>query len=1018
MLLKKTAFYGTLIFLITYALMPSTGAPPGAAPAPSPAALNAIKTLEQQFTKELWGVLQDSDCILCHAKPKRTPLDLSKDPRATFRLLLEGGYFESEAHHSLLARLTDANDEKRMPPKPRDRWTKAQINQLKAFSQRVTKTLREHQVQLDEMFPLSLEMPYGVKTAVQPSQNFLTYWQLRQKVKTIFGDDWTRDERNRFDENVTMFGGADFRRSFSESNRPTAQYLSGLDHLARDVASRAYLQRSGPFQNFPDDLPDPLKMKSPDAAYTRAIQRVYNRLLFRDANPQEMQKSFQLIQSLYKAKNQLTPDEYDLQFELIARDSQGRTTLQSIAIPVARSAYSLQQEWADQTKSDPDSELGTHTFSQPVTLKAKDNGQRLRLTNTSTYGVVSIVAVELKGPLPKEEIIRFKATDKEVQVEGAWKRDKQVYHDNGENKGDSHITMPLKVEQDGKYELKLVYRVYKDRYMSAATPIEVFSHDTHRIALPPAPPMPPKGEAHFWIDQTVDTRPYWDSKTQFQFENDSQGVELSNSGTRRTVTADAMKFVPTQGETVMIRAREAEGNEPWTEFKQGEFEAYNTVGPKLLSDENKNKGKLKLIYKPAKAKQWQSNQFYRLHMHYPSREYVETRTPLIVRASASTPIIRVQSPVRSHSGATITIDASATYNTQQTPIQFTWRQIGGPRVQLKGQGAKISFVTPLFSPHQAGWEGLCQALMKHPDFLFSAPPSLTRTQDAKQKKRLQLVKIAQGLIGRPPTLAEVAQVDKGASLEALVDSYLKGSEFQDYYFRRIRLLLESRGTPEEDEPARLWSYVAFNNRPFSEIMTADYSVDPAMRKQARPAQHGKTGLLTMKGFIKGKPGLPHFNYAAVVAEKFLGYVFEVPPEIVEARRTATAASTTQPGSACYSCHKVLTPLAYQRLRWNDQGDYMEKDDKGNPIDDSDQNAVGSYPFKGQGMEAFAAQVVRKERFTRAMINTHFQLLFGRDMRYQLEERTLYKRLWENSRTSKQSIKSLLKGLVLSKEFLG
>ena len=66
---------------------------------------------------------------------------------------------------------------------------------------------------------------------------------------------------------------------------------------------------------------------------------------------------------------------------------------------------------------------------------------------------------------------------------------------------------------------------------------------------------------------------------------------------------------------------------------------------------------------------------------------------------------------------------------------------------------------------------------------------------------------------------------------------------------------------------------------FREILAADYSVDTSFKKIERAAFYGKTGVLTMKGFIDGKPGLPHFNYAAVVCEKFLGYVFEVPANI-------------------------------------------------------------------------------------------------------------------------------------------
>jgi hypothetical protein len=60
----------------------------------------------------------------------------------------------------------------------------------------------------------------------------------------------------------------------------------------------------------------------------------------------------------------------------------------------------------------------------------------------------------------------------------------------------------------------------------------------------------------------------------------------------------------------------------------------------------------------------------------------------------------------------------------------------------------------------------------------------------------------------------------------------------------------------------------FNDRPFQEILTARYTVDSNFQKQPRPLHHGNTGVLTTRGFMEGKPGLPHFNYAAQVAELF------------------------------------------------------------------------------------------------------------------------------------------------------
>jgi hypothetical protein len=138
---------------------------------------------------------------------------------------------------------------------------------------------------------------------------------------------------------------------------------------------------------------------------------------------------------------------------------------------------------------------------------------------------------------------------------------------------------------------------------------------------------------------------------------------------------------------------------------------------------------------------------------------------------------------------------------------------------------------------------------------------------------------------------------------------------------------------------------------------------------------------------------------------------KVPPEVVAQRDGITAVATTDPNSLCYSCHKVLTPLALQRTRWDDEGHYRAHDDYGLPIDDSDQKLVASYPFKGEGLEAFTTQAAKKERFIRTLINTHFTFYFGRDLRYEEDERVLYKRLWDSVHRNHFSIRCLIKSLI-------
>lgn len=318
----------------------------------------------------------------------------------------------------------------------------------------------------------------------------------------------------------------------------------------------------------------------------------------------------------------------------------------------------------------------------------------------------------------------------------------------------------------------------------------------------------------------------------------------------------------------------------------------------------------------------------------------------------------------------------------------------------------------------SSWAGLCEALVRHPDALFTLPPSIATASDA-DKPRLRLIKLTNDFLGRLPTDDEFTTL-ASKSVDEILDVLFAAPEFRDYYFHRARIRTESSGQAETDEPGRLWTYVMTNDRPFQEVLTADYSVDSNFAKADRPAYHGKTGVLTMPGFIKPKPGLPHYNYSARVLTDYMGIVFEVTPEILASRSNATTpTSTVSPGSVCIQCHGLLTPLAVQRTNWNDDGTYRNGVDKdGKPIDDSDQNLVPDYPYKGKGMEAFATVAVRKEGFLRKTFDTQYQLFMGRAMRYKEDERTVYRQLWRSAFDDNGNLKATLRIIAKNPSYLG
>jgi hypothetical protein len=314
------------------------------------------------------------------------------------------------------------------------------------------------------------------------------------------------------------------------------------------------------------------------------------------------------------------------------------------------------------------------------------------------------------------------------------------------------------------------------------------------------------------------------------------------------------------------------------------------------------------------------------------------------------------------------------------------------------------------------WSGVCEALVRHPDFLFTMPPAVeTQTMSTEQEK-LWLVALTQRALGRPPTTAEFSKLSADG-YPAMIDAVFASPDFRAYYFNRIQLRIESQGTPESDEPARLWTYVTLNGRSFEEVLTAEYTVDEQYAEQPRDANHGKTGLLTTKGYLNNKPGLPHYNFPARVLSGFMGSIFEVPPEVFDQRGTSTASSTVDPASICFNCHQLLTPLAHQRLKWADDGTFRETM-MGAPIDDTDRGLVPTYPYKGAGLEAFTTRAVKKEPFVRRMINTQVKLLLGRELRSSTDERVLYKQFWDTTFANGGDMRAVLKAVAHSSNFKG
>lgn len=94
--------------------------------------------------------------------------------------------------------------------------------------------------------------------------------------------------------------------------------------------------------------------------------------------------------------------------------------------------------------------------------------------------------------------------------------------------------------------------------------------------------------------------------------------------------------------------------------------------------------------------------------------------------------------------------------------------------------ALVHALQPLSPSTSSAWAGLCEALVRHPDSIFTLPPSVA-TATGAEKEMLQLVKIANDFVGRPPSEGEIASL-AGKTTAQKLDYYFATTEFRDFLF--------------------------------------------------------------------------------------------------------------------------------------------------------------------------------------------------------------------------------------------
>jgi hypothetical protein len=91
---------------------------------------------QKRFAQEVWPLLErggKDGCVGCHTGKGGGALHFRGDAAKDFAMMLREGFFLVNDDGSLLARITDANKKRRMPPGKRPAWSEPDVKVLRAF---------------------------------------------------------------------------------------------------------------------------------------------------------------------------------------------------------------------------------------------------------------------------------------------------------------------------------------------------------------------------------------------------------------------------------------------------------------------------------------------------------------------------------------------------------------------------------------------------------------------------------------------------------------------------------------------------------------------------------------------------------------------------------------------------------------------------------------------------------------------------------------------------------------------
>lgn len=1016
-----------------------------------------LESLASRFGENVYPLLarETNGCAICHNAESSQLFRVLDSPSATFSLILEHDLLDPKDPMAIPGRLASSDPEYRMPKA--GHLSDPELKVIDQFAADLAESVRSLNTKAasvpDERFPDALLLAYDGPARGEPVNRRLSHYQLRRSFETLFGLEWlTGSGNDPFANNANRFGGADFRTSFDESRTVSASYLANLQQVAREVARR-YV--SAPNEVLFEGFDPGVVVAESRRRAARNVERLYERILFKAPSAAETERALTLVRRLQR----LPATRRSVRFSLEVWNEDGLRDSRRADVVIREVDANVARFPLNQSRPATDGGNWVRIGKSPFRFESGNPEHFIRVVARPGNHVTAFDAVRLVrvvGGSESEESIVLDNLDPECVLTGEWepvekdgersragppkKKYGQELHVVGTNHLESrtldnrlsYATMGLRIPSSGNYNVYLSWPAIPRAANSAVVEVRSASR-SKPSSRPVSKPAKIRGFFRTHIDQTESTLDE-EGETQWELIHErvhltdpSHYLEISNAGvdsTKKVIAADAVRFVPVGGgDAIVVDNSSNDG-----------FEKSEGWAPDELTRNSPGRGKMFgrniLHYPPSKngnpVKDYEVDPqrevwvryrpvlnggyrpgWYSVYLWTPGGHTHSDWVAVDIHGSQFAPVAAIEAIPELGTGETAVLDGSATHHPMGDSLSYRWdhdaHDLG---LRLEGaDSASPRFAVPSLNATRAGWSGLIEALLQRPEFLVPSDGN-------DVSPRTKLARIALDLVGRIPTQAEFRRFGDSEDLGSMIDWYLASNDFKDFFFHRTRIALRSRGTAESDEPARLWTHIATNDLSYRELFTADYTVAPTWERTSRRPEHGPTGILTMKGFLVGKPGLPKFTFPAQVLTFALGLQFEVSDAVEQAREKVV--STTDPASMCYSCHKLLTPLAYQRERWDVHGHYRTVDDDHNPIDDTDRGVVPNYPFAGEGLTAFSTQVVRKERFVRAFINVHHDMLFHRKLRVYEDQRKDYRELHNFAIRNDLRIRPLLKKMVLMK----